>query len=134
MIDIDGGFSPHATIQIGNRWLTPEERHELWWDQEARNHILACARHPVRNLLAIIPAKYLFALMENKEPIGVCCRQAVDHDIEAFWTSAENVEPERPDLYVLHCKCGRKHRRMMVGGAQGSGAIDTNQRPFWEVK
>lgn len=119
-------------ILVGNRWLTPQERHDLWREQEASHHILACPRYPVAKLEALLPVKFLTSLEVN-EDLADCCRRPRDHDIEAFYSSEADRAREVPDIYVLHCKCGRKHRRFCVGGSAGSGA-ETEERPFWEVR
>ncbi len=104
-------------------WLTPEERHQQWWEQEASHHFGACARYPVAKLLKDLPAKFLTDLIAHAE--RPCCREPVKHDIEAFYSSEADKEKGHPDIYVLHCPCGRKHRRFAVGG----GA-----RPYWDVR
>lgn len=119
-------------ILVGNRWLTPQERQELWQEQEADNHFLACPRYPVAKLLNQLPSKYLTSL-EGNEKLADCCRRPREHDIEAFYSKKADKERGVPDIYVLHCTCGRKHRRFCVGGSIGSGA-DTEYRPFWEVR
>lgn len=122
-----------SEILVGNRWLSPQERQELWQDQEAANHFLACPRYPVAKLEGLIPAKYLISLEEN-EKLAACCRKPREHDIEAFYSSEADKARTVPDIYVLHCTCGRKHRRFCVGGSMGSGATDTHPRPFWEIR
>lgn len=123
--------STEGLILMGNRWLTPEDRHEIWLEQEAKNHILACPRVPVASILPIIPEKYLTRLSTDQK-LRDCCRKATDHDIEAFFTTKPDEERGVPDVYVLHCKCGRKHRRFCVGGSIGSGVPYTEPRPFWD--
>lgn len=81
-----------------------------------------CERVPVRKWLHIIPKKYLEALEQNQQ-IHSCCRHPEEHDIEAFKSKPEETAP---DIYVFHCKCGRRHRRFCVGGG--------DERPFWEIR
>lgn len=124
----------NGTLLVGNRWLTPEERQELWTEQEAVNHFPACPRYPVAKLMDLLPAKFLLDLATN-EKLASCCRKPRDHDIEAFYSSDGDRERNVPDIYVLHCQCGRKHRRFMVGGSVGSGPNPQPElRPFWEVR
>lgn len=115
---------PSDQILVGNRWLTKAERHALWYEQEASNHIPACPRYPVAKLVHLLPAKYLTKLAEEAK--YDCCKNALEHDIEAFYSSAADQERGRPDVYVLHCNCGRPHRRFCVGGG--------DDRPVWEVR
>jgi hypothetical protein len=82
---------------------------------------LACKRYPVAKLKDLIPIKFLEALEQNQQ-IATCCRHPEEHDIEAFRSHPREYAP---DIYVLHCKCGRKHRRFIVGGG--------DERPYWEV-
>ncbi|MGE3875493.1 MAG: hypothetical protein AB7F74_21275 [Parvibaculaceae bacterium] len=128
----EDSFYPAGLILLGNRWLTPQERLELWWEQEASHHFLACPRYPVARLEDLLPAKYLTSLQSN-ERLADCCRRPREHDIEAFYSSEADKMRGVPDIYVLHCACGRKHRRFCVGGSAGSGAA-TEPRPFWEVR
>ena len=128
----EDSFYPAGLILLGNRWLTPQERLELWWEQEASHHFLACPRYPVARLESLLPAKYLTSLQSN-ERLADCCRRPREHDIEAFYSSEADKMRGVPDIYVLHCACGRKHRRFCVGGSAGSGAA-TEPRPFWEVR
>jgi hypothetical protein len=85
------------------------------------SHVLACPRHPVARLMHMLPVKYLEALEQNQQ-IPSCCRHPENHDIEAF--KSKDTEPV-PDIYILHCTCGRRHTRFCVG---------SGERPFWEVR
>jgi hypothetical protein len=95
-------------------------------------HVVACKRHPVAKLMHAIPAKYIEALEQNQQ-IASCCRHPENHEIEAFYSNGDErwrgKDPARdmpnpPDIYIMHCTCGRQHRRFCVGGGE---------RPFWEV-
>lgn len=83
--------------------------------------IPTCPRIKVAKLRDLLPVKYLQALEHNQQ-IASCCRHPENHDIEAFKSKPD--EPA-PDIYILHCTCGKQHRRFCIGG----GDI----RPFWEV-
>jgi hypothetical protein len=94
---------------------------------------LACPPYPVAKLGGIVPLKYLEALEQNQQ-IASCCRHPENHTIEAWYSSDEDKERGVPDIYILTCTCGRKHRRFCVGGSPGSGSgalLET--RPFWQV-
>jgi hypothetical protein len=113
---------------VGHNQPPPEpltkEFFERNFDHERNNHKLACKRHPVAKLLHLLPPKYLTQL-ETNEKLEACCRRPIEHDIEAFYSplgERENV----PDIYIMHCTCGRKHRRFCVGGG--------DQRPMWDSR
>ena len=83
------------------------------------------------NMIGDLPPKFVSQLMEAAS--RPCCKRPLNHDIEAFYSSEKDRDRGIPDIYVMHCRCGRKHRRFMVGGSIGSGVVDTMPRPFWEV-
>lgn len=85
------------------------------------SHIQVCPRIKVAKLSNLIPTKYLEALERNQQ-IASCCRHPENHDIEAF---KSHPDEKVPDIYILHCVCGRQHKRFCVGGG--------DVRPFWEV-
>lgn len=115
------------------QWMTPDERHSYWYEQEAKTKTVACARARVADLVHVIPPRWIFADAVNNisKREAACCRDVLSHDIEAFYTCLDEMTRETPDLYVTHCKCGRKHRRAMVGEAPGSGTKLIPQRPVW---
>jgi hypothetical protein len=85
-------------------------------------HVLACPRVKVSDFpTGHIPERYTEALEHNQQ-IASCCRHPENHEIEAFKSHPE--EPA-PDIYILHCTCGRKHRRFCVGN---------DARPFWAAE
>ena len=81
-----------------------------------------CPRYPVAKLLDILPEKYL-SQVRDRAP-NACCREVESHDIEAF--KSNPARTQEPDVYILYCGCGRKHRRLCGGGG--------DERPFWEVR
>lgn len=85
------------------------------------SHVQACPRIKVAKLGNLLPAKYLEALEHNQQ-IASCCRHPENHEIEAFKSKPEEAAP---DIYILHCVCGKQHRRFCLGGG--------DVRPFWEV-
>jgi hypothetical protein len=87
-------------------------------------HHLACARKAVAKLGTLIPQRFIEALEQNQQ-IASCCRHPENHDIEAWFSCEADRDKGIPDIYILHCTCGRQHRRFMVGGGK---------RPFWETR
>jgi hypothetical protein len=102
------------------------------------NHILAFPRVPVRSLMAYdadgnldlhsprnhLPLKYVEMLEQNQQ-LASCCRHPENHDIEAWYSSEGDYRNRIPDIYILHCRCGRRHVRFCVGGGE---------RPAWECR
>jgi len=102
------------------------------------SHILACDRYPVRRLMAydaegnldeasphnILPLRFVAGLEQNQQ-LASCCRHPENHDIEAWFSSERDADLGIPDIYILHCTCGRRHVRFCVGGGV---------RPFWECR
>jgi hypothetical protein len=90
-------------------------------------HVQACPRVKVADCPARLPAKFIESL-ERNQLLQTCCRHPENHDIEALYsTEDERFRDGRenpPDIYILHCTCGRKHRRFMVG---------SGPRPVWNV-
>lgn len=84
-------------------------------------HVLACKRIKVAKVRSLLPDKYVTSLEQN-QLLKLCCRHADEHEIEG-WRS--HPDEKAPDIYILHCRCGRKHIRFCVGG----GDI----RPVWEI-
>lgn len=95
------------------------------WAQEKRAHVVACPRRPVSEWRSIIPDRF-FTQLEQNQKIASCCRHPENHDIEAWYADDYEKEAGIPGIYIMHCTCGRKHRRVMAG------RIDT--RPFWTVR
>ncbi len=109
-------------------------------------HTLACVRYPVRKLMAYdadgnlnkesprnsLPLKYVEALEQNQQ-IAQCCRHPENHDIEAWFSSDAERAKGTPDIYILHCTCGRQHRRFCVGG-DNPATGEKDLRPFWHVR
>lgn len=92
----------------------------------------ACPRIAVKKVRHLLPDKFLTQL-ELNEKIADCCRRPIEHDIEALYSSRADKARGVPDIYILTCTCGRKHRRFCVGGSMNSGAA-TEPRPFWTVR
>lgn len=61
--------------------------------------------------------------MEQNQQIASCCRHPENHEVEALKSHpAEGA----PDIYIFHCKCGKKHRFFCVGETDGN-------RPMWDA-
>ena len=85
-------------------------------------HVLACPKVKVADLPEdFLPKRYKEALEQNQQ-IASCCRHPENHEIEAF---KSHPDEKLPDIYILHCSCGRKHRRFCVSA--------TDERPYWEA-
>lgn len=95
---------------------------------------LACPPYPVAKLGGLLPVKYIEALEQNQK-IASCCRHPENHTIEAWYSSEDDRDRGIPDIYIMTCTCGRKHRRFCVGGSVGAGPnAPQEMRPFWEVR
>lgn len=68
-----------------------------------------------------IPQRY-FEALEHNQQIASCCRHPENHDIEGL---KSHPDEKSVDIYVLHCACGRKHRRLCVGFE--------DKRPEWKA-
>jgi hypothetical protein len=88
-------------------------------------HVVACPKTPVAKLSHLIPAHYRETLEHNQQ-LASCCRNTENHEIEAIFSCEEEARKGVPDIYIMHCSCGRQHRRFCVGGG--------DVRPFWECR
>jgi len=85
--------------------------------------ILACHRIPLSKIMHKDEFRSKYKYIEQQEQnqkIASCCRHPENGEIEA-WKSSEKEQV--PDIYVLHCTCGRKHQKFCVG-------IE-DKRPVW---
>lgn len=95
---------------------------------------LASPRYPVAKLGGLLPIKFIEALEQN-QLIASCCRHPENHEIEAWYSSDADRDRGVPDIYIFYCTCGRRHRRVCVGGSAGAGPdAPQEMRPFWEVR
>lgn len=84
----------------------------------------ACPRVKVADFPdGFIPTKYIEGLEQN-QLLKSCCRHPENHEIEAL---KSHPEEDAPDIYIFHCTCGRKHRRLLLG------AVDDVPRPIWKA-
>lgn len=117
------GYTPEAAQQVMDSW-----------DHEKSRHTVACKRVKVSKVKSLLPIRYIEALEQNQK-IASCCRHPENHEIEAWYSTPEwkdlHWDAERncgvPDIYIFHCTCGRKHRRVCMGKTDFD-------RPFWDVR
>ncbi len=112
------------------------------WPPNRDSHLIeACKLVPVKTVRRMLPDRWITSLQQNQDPnLKDCCRQAENHDIAAYWTSAAERDRRTatgdrvaPDVYILYCACGCMHRRFCVGGdRRPDGTYE--RRPFWEVR
>jgi hypothetical protein len=70
------------------------------------------------------PRFYVRPLSQNQQ-VPSCCRNVENHEFSAWYSSPADAAKGVPDVYILHCQCGRVHRNFMLGGGT---------RPFWEIR
>jgi hypothetical protein len=124
------------------------------------NHKVACKRTKLKVLMAN-PAlrpplqRFVEGALEHNQQVRSCCRNTETHEIEAFFSSPTDEAKGIPDIYIIYCQCGRKHRTFCVGGSHrprmvtdGLGnpraveetpeeyeaKIASSKRPFWDVR
>jgi hypothetical protein len=120
--------------------LEPEVTQPVTYWPDA-NLIEACVRVPVAKCPARIPASMLEP-MEHNQQIASCCRHPENHDISAWYSSAEDRDKGVPDIYVFHCTCGKVHRQFHVGGSKTRVQLPdgtwgwevTHPRIKWEIR
>jgi hypothetical protein len=107
----------------------------LAWEPLDSLHILACPRHPLEKVLRMAPStRRFFEKLELNAP-NECCRNAKNIEIEAWYSSPEDERRGVPDIYKLHCSCGRCHVSFCVGGSIDPVTKQvTHPRPFWEIR
>jgi hypothetical protein len=118
--------------------------------EEHAGHIIACARTKISVLLKS-PAlrapltRFIERTLMHNQMVRSCCRDAESHEIEAWYSSAEDASKGVPDIYVVICGCGRWHRYFCVGGTEcppmehetadeHAARLASSKRPFWEVR
>ena len=89
------------------------------------NHMRACKRTKARKGWDLLPPHYIEALEQNQK-IASCCRHPENHDVEAWYSSADDAAKGVPDIYKFICTCGRTHARFCVGGG--------DVRPVWDIR
>jgi hypothetical protein len=86
------------------------------------SQVSACPRVKVADLPEGHLKQTHIEAMEHNQKIASCCRHPENHDVEAL--KSHPAEPV-PDIYVFHCKCGKKHRFFCLGS--------TDSRPMWDA-
>lgn len=97
-------------------------------NDESKQVVIMAAR-PLLECLAIIPAKWLWAQINN-EKLYECCR-----DVEELTLEVRKTQPDvaKADLYIMQCGCGRKHRRMLADPVPlGDGEKRVNHNPLFK--
>jgi hypothetical protein len=107
----------------------------LAWEPLDSLHILACPRQPLDRILRTHPsARRFFEKLEMHAP-NECCRQSSNIEIEAWYSCETDKAKGIPDIYKLHCSCGRCHVSFCVGGSRDPVTKEiTHPRPFWEIR
>lgn len=67
----------------------------------------------VSDHLEKIPAKWIITQQDPEKVPNECCRTLTSLSYERRKT---DLSLNRADLVIFHCDCGRKHRRLMLGG------------------
>jgi hypothetical protein len=116
-------------IEWGNQPRT------LAWQPLDCEHILACPRIPLERALMLCPSVQRFHDKVVNNAPNECCHQVANIEIEAWYSKASEQAKGIPDIYKLHCSCGRCHVSFCVGGSKNpvTGEI-THPRPFWEIR
>ena len=107
----------------------------LAWEGLDSEHILACPRRPLQKVLRTHPSAWRFFDKLERNAPNECCRQVSNIEIEAWYSKASEQAKGIPDIYKLHCSCGRCHVSFCVGGSKNpvTGEL-THPRPFWETR
>lgn len=114
--------------------LTPAQRQERagWAGRHGsytkgavlpETQVQACPRVRVADLPEGHLKQNHIEAMEHNQKIASCCRHPENHEVEAF---RSHPNEWAPDIYVFHCKCGKKHRFFCVGKAD-------EKRPSWDA-
>jgi len=104
----------------------------LAWEPLDSQHILACPRIPVTDILNILPERYIAGFQNHPK---ACCKDATKLEAEAWWSCEAEKAKGTPDIYKWHCtECGVCHVRFCVGGNHPTDPTKLDIRPFWEVR
>lgn len=75
---------------------------------EHKNHTLISGPEPLIDNLKKITGKHLY---DQQQAPSLCCRDAANLDLEIY---KSKPDAPKPDIYVLQCGCGARHRRLFV--------------------
>lgn len=115
---------------MANRSNAPQT---LAWEPVDSEHILACPRVPVPDVLHLLPERYILSIQENAP--NACCHEVSALEIEAWFSNGVERDKGVPDLYKIYCKtCDRCHARFCIGGNHPTDKSLQDQRPYWEVR
>ena len=120
---------PKNAVEWGNQPRT------LAWEPLDSQHILACPRLPLDNIMRSHPSARRFFAKLELHATNECCRTSSNIEIEAWYSCPDDQAKGIPDIYKLHCTCGRCHVSFCVGGSRDPVTKEvTHPRPFWEVR
>lgn len=104
----------------------------LGWEPLDSQHILACERVRVPDVLHILPERYVAGFQNHPRP---CCKDAANLQVEAWWSTAREKAKGTPDIYKFFCNtCNACHVRFCVGGNHPTDPTKLDIRPFWEIR
>lgn len=129
-------MTPHSlgTITIGAAKTPAQKLTEAGWAGRhgkypkgtvlPETQVAACPRVRVADLPEGFLKQTHIEHMEQNQLIASCCRHPENHEVEA---RKSHPDEQAPDIYVFHCKCGKKHRFFCVG-------MTDDNRPTWDAK
>jgi len=107
----------------------------LAWEGFESEHVLACERIRLERVLRMTPSAMRFFQKVEQNAPNECCRQIGNIEIEAWYSNRAEQAKGIPDIYKLHCSCGRCHVSFCIGGTRNPvTGENTHPRPFWEVR
>ena len=111
---------------------TMDEAVRRW--NEVEYFVPASPRVKTQDCPADIPPHWFDVFTEpgRHNQLEACCRRTDNKEIEAL---RSNSRQWAPDIYIMHCTCGRQHRRFCVGGT-GTHPLTgvEHTRPSWECR
>ena len=92
-------------------------------DDEHADHIMVQEPAPLISCLKRIPASFLWTI-QTEHP-KECCRAVSNLTMETYKTTEDR---ERENLYVFRCRCGDKHRRLIMDTGSLTSSMPQTQR------
>ena len=112
--------------------MTSNAPQTLGWEPLDSEHILACPKVPVADVLHVLPDRYVEGFRNHP---SACCKEVPNLSIEAWWSTAGEKAKGTPDLYKFYCSvCNACHVRFCVGGNHPTDPNLKDFRPYWEVR